>query len=310
MNLIPYTGDRSAMQGSAEGVAALTRGVERASSALADSISKEYAQNQAKKDELDAFLGMGQYLSDSGQISPEDLQAISSMPVAKAKGHMTAMVADLTRKKAQDDALALQAARHKDNSLNPEDVQAREVPGLPGTFAVPTSKGAVQLVTPGRGQKDPNEVVPYYDPQTGEYLGDLPANSKFIPGQDATAAMTPEARAKGGIQSRTDAWKKNMNQPPQAPGLTINAPVPDAGVGGGEMSGGMPGLPKTVNVGAVPVRAGVTLPGGVTVGGGQPSAAVRGAAPAAAASVKDGQTKIGKDGNPYIRQGGVWLRAK
>jgi hypothetical protein len=82
------------LQGTLSAGGAIQKGMMK----LADDISREQEEIRKRQDELDAFRGQAQFLQQQGMITAEDLAPVADMPLAKAKGFMTSLIADATRK--------------------------------------------------------------------------------------------------------------------------------------------------------------------------------------------------------------------
>jgi len=147
-----------------EGGRALAAGITGATDALASSIAKEQQRQQQMRDELDAFKGMGEFMTRSGQLTAEQLNEISSMPLPKAKGYMTSMVADATRKQEAMTAEKLAAIRTGDrNEIIYDNGRALK-------------RGADGNYSPVTGDAPPRQV-PVVDPTTGTILNMVPEGS-------------------------------------------------------------------------------------------------------------------------------------
>jgi len=213
-----------------QGVGMLADGIQQAGSALGSSLSKEYERNQANKDDLDAFLGMGEYMTKSGAISQEDLDGISKMPFAKAKGYMTSLIADASRKQRVADRLPSGGGRGSGRGGKSSGIiydkgspyKLNEVTGQYEPLVNPAERGAVEVAQ-----------TPVVDRTTGEVLYTMPKGSKFAP-LDPMAELN--RMAKGAAPAAV------------TPGLTINMPAAVAGESTGvsipPIGAGVPGLSR------------------------------------------------------------------
>jgi len=222
-----------------QGVGMLADGIQQAGSALGDSISKEYERNQANKDDLDAFLGMGEYMTKSGAISQSDLDGISKMPFAKAKGYMTSLIADASRKQRMADRSPAGGGRGSGGGGGGGGAgKASGIiyeHGRPYRLNPETGKYELLIDPAQRGAAEVAQT-PVVDRTTGKVLYTMPKGSKFAPA-DPMAGLNRMAGGSGVAAPAAGT-----------PGLTINAPAGgavEAAPGSiAPMGAGVPGLSR------------------------------------------------------------------
>lgn len=209
--MIPYTGDRSILAGAT----ALGSGITGASQSLADSLTKERERLQAKQDELDAFVGMGEFMTRNGQMTAEQLAEVSAMPVQKAKGYMTSLVADAARKQ---------------EAMTAEKLASIRAGGRDGNGIIYDRGRAYRLDEQGNAQPLVNSepaprMVPVVDPVTGEIRSMVPEGA--IMGRSDTPA------AERAPSEFTASTGERFVMGPQGQMVQIGktAPAPSVGIG-------------------------------------------------------------------------------
>lgn len=189
MNWVPYTGDKSYMQG----MSALASGIEQAGSAFGNAFAKDQERIQMTQDKLDSLKGRLMFAQEQGLVTQAQLDEISKMPLPKAQGYMESLEAKVTR----DWRTQQTQARHGGNS---------EKVTLPdGTVAVfgPSGKHLGNFTQDGQPVSQQTESVPVVDPITGQVVYSMPAGAKFAPQQSATSKERSGAVT---LPDGTQAW--------------------------------------------------------------------------------------------------------
>lgn len=213
--MMQYTGDRSIMQGAI----ALGQGISAASGSLGDSIAKEQDRIQKQKDELDAFKGIGEYMSRNGEITQEDLAMLDQMPLSKAKSYMTGLVADATRRKEAMTAEKLASIRAgRDNGIIYDRGRA---------YRLDANNQPVPLVSGDA----PVRQVPVIDPTTGQIKTMVPEGAIMARTENSPESRTPsEYTASTGekfiMGPQGQMVQINRPQPEQPKGMAIGTIIP------------------------------------------------------------------------------------
>lgn len=288
---VRFTGDQSML----EGGRALAAGISGAANSLAESIAKEQARQQQMKDELDAFKGMGEFMTQNGQISAEQLAEISAMPLPKAKGYMTSLVADATRKQEAMTAEKLESMRAgKRNEIIYDQGRAYR-------------RGEDGGYTPAVSTPTEPRMVPVVDPETGAIRHMVPEGAIMGRSSQTSADRQPtEYQASTGEKFLLGPQGQmvQINKPsPAEPSVGIGTIIPTAA--GDLVVKGIDrnGMPETQLV----------QPDAAAIQAEQAAAAQRGTlagqAASARAKVAAGNKRPGPDflpfGTPYAEQAAV-----